>query len=112
MGARGIGERCWDAPLPLPSLPLLSTPQVYLIGGRYWDVAEDDYIFLNDIQILHMRSPSTLARDWKAFVNNEHLSDIAIQVSMRAAGPSHLPPGHHVDSHIIDTTSVPTSLRR
>ena len=29
--------------------------KVFVIGGRYWDVAEDDYIFLNDIQVL--RSP-------------------------------------------------------
>ena len=38
---------------------------VYLIGGRYWDVAEDDYIFLNDIQVLQQRTLSTLAYDWK-----------------------------------------------
>ena len=25
--------------------------KVFLIGGRYWDKAEDDYIFLNDIQV-------------------------------------------------------------
>lgn len=25
--------------------------QVYVVGGRYWDVAEDDYIFLNDVQV-------------------------------------------------------------
>jgi len=54
--------------------------RVYLIGGRYWDVAEDDYIFLNDIQILHTRAVSTLATDWAAFINNEHLSDISIVV--------------------------------
>ncbi len=24
--------------------------RVFLVGGRYWDVKEDDYIFLNDIQ--------------------------------------------------------------
>ena len=45
--------------------------KVYLIGGRYWDMAEDDYIFLNDIQILHRQSHSTLPMDWKRFVNNE-----------------------------------------
>lgn len=27
--------------------------QLFLVGGRYWDVAEDDYIFLNDIQARH-----------------------------------------------------------
>ena len=54
--------------------------RVYLIGGRYWDVAEDDYIFLNDIQTLEMHAASTLAADWREFVNNEHLSDITIEV--------------------------------
>ena len=39
--------------------------QVYLIGGRYWDVAEDDYIFLNDIQILETQPSSTFAADWR-----------------------------------------------
>ena len=34
-------------------------------------MAEDDYIFLNDIQILHRQSHSTLPMDWKRFVNNE-----------------------------------------
>lgn len=38
--------------------------KVYLIGGRYWDVAEDDYIFLNDVQILDTQPASTLAKDW------------------------------------------------
>ena len=38
--------------------------RVYLIGGRYWDVAEDDYIFLNDVQILSTQPTSTLAKDW------------------------------------------------
>tara|TARA_B110001452_G_scaffold267018_1_gene275430 strand:- start:1134 stop:2534 length:1401 start_codon:yes stop_codon:yes gene_type:complete len=31
--------------------------QVYVVGGRYWDVAEDDYIFLNDIHVLDTRAP-------------------------------------------------------
>ena len=76
------------------------------IGGRYWDVAEDDYIFLNDIQILDTQAASTFAADWtvshgskspgsnpyqhacssflsphwQAFLNNEYLSDITINV--------------------------------
>ena len=57
--------------------------KIFLIGGRYWDVAEDDYIFLNDIQILDTRAASTLAVDWRAFINNEHLSDITITVGGR-----------------------------
>jgi hypothetical protein len=28
-----------------------------VVGGRYWDVAEDDYIFLNDVQVEHATSP-------------------------------------------------------
>ena len=28
---------------------------LFMVGGRYWDVAEDDYIFLNDIQTLDTR---------------------------------------------------------
>ena len=55
--------------------------RVYLIGGRYWDVAEDDYIFLNDIQVLHFRAPSTLGSDLQAFINNSHLSDLSIEVA-------------------------------
>jgi len=38
--------------------------KVLIIGGRYWDVAEDDYIFLNDIQILDTQPASTFAADW------------------------------------------------
>lgn len=52
--------------------------RVFVVGGRYWDVAEDDYIFLNDIQILHTEPPSTLALDWGKFIDNPHLSDIII----------------------------------
>lgn len=54
--------------------------RMFLIGGRYWDIAEDDYIFLNDVQILDTQSTSTLATDWGAFINNEYLSDIQISV--------------------------------
>ena len=54
--------------------------KVFLIGGRYWDVAEDDYIFLNDVQVLDTRPSSTLVADWKRYLNNEHLSDIVIHV--------------------------------
>jgi len=54
--------------------------KVLIIGGRYWDVAEDDYIFLNDIQILDTQPASTFAADWAAFLNNEYLSDITINV--------------------------------
>jgi hypothetical protein len=54
--------------------------RIFLIGGRYWDVAEDDYIFLNDIQVLDTRPASTFSADWRAFINNEHLSDIMITV--------------------------------
>ena len=36
--------------------------RVYLIGGRYWDVAEDDYIFLNDIHVLDTRAPRRTPR--------------------------------------------------
>ena len=28
---------------------------VYVVGGRYWDEQEDDYIFLNDVQALGTR---------------------------------------------------------
>jgi hypothetical protein len=54
--------------------------QVFLIGGRYWDVAEDDYIFLNDIQVLDTQPSSTLIADWRTFLNNPLLSDITIMV--------------------------------
>jgi len=54
--------------------------RVFLIGGRYWDVAEDDYIFLNDVQVLDTQPSSTLVADWRAFLNNPHLSDIVIVV--------------------------------
>lgn len=63
---------------------------VYLIGGRYWDVAEDDYIFLNDIQVLSVQPTSTLVADWRAFVNSPHLSDITIEVG-----------GHPVHAHRV-----------
>ena len=39
---------------------------VYIVGGRYWGVAEDDYIFLNDIQTLDTRpeiAPEDLERE-------------------------------------------------
>jgi len=54
--------------------------RVYLIGGRYWDVAEDDYIFLNDIQVLDTQPSSTRVADWQLYVNNPHLSDLTIIV--------------------------------
>ena len=53
---------------------------VFLIGGRYWDKEEDDYIFLNDIQVLDTHPSSTLVADWRAFLNNPLLSDITIMV--------------------------------
>jgi len=53
---------------------------IYVVGGRYWDVSEDDYIFLNDIQLLDTTPPSTLALDWKRYLNNEHLSDLSLAV--------------------------------
>merc|ERR1719240_1419904 len=61
---------------------------IYIVGGRYWDVAEDDYIFLNDIQILDTRPSSTLSTDWSKYLNNEHLSDITIRVNERNV-PAH-----------------------
>jgi len=54
--------------------------QLYLVGGRYWDVAEDDYIFLNDIQVLDLSPPSTLTLDWAAYFNSEALSDVTLLV--------------------------------
>ena len=50
-----------------------------MVGGRYWDVAEDDYIFLNDIQTLDTRPASTLAADWRRFLRDEQLSDVALR---------------------------------
>lgn len=53
---------------------------LYLVGGRYWDVADDDYIFLNDIQVLDMAPESTFASDWRRYYNNELLSDVTLVV--------------------------------
>ena len=53
---------------------------VYVVGGRYWDVAEDDYIFLNDIHILDTRPASTYSSDWRRYLSNESLSDVTLQV--------------------------------
>ncbi|KAL1500249.1 hypothetical protein AB1Y20_012917 [Prymnesium parvum] len=54
--------------------------QIYIVGGRYWDVSEDDYIFLNDIQVLETSPPSTFASDWKRYFNNEAMSDVVLCV--------------------------------
>ena len=62
--------------------------QVYIVGGRYWDVAEDDYIFLNDIQTLDTRPASTLAADWRRFLRDEQLSDVTLRVQ-GALVPAH-----------------------
>lgn len=53
---------------------------VYVVGGRYWDVAEDDYIFLNDIHILDTRPASTYSNDWRRYLSNESLSDVVLEV--------------------------------
>ena len=49
------------------------------MGGRYWDVAEDDYIFLNDIHVLDTRPASTFSSDWRRYLSNESLSDVTLQ---------------------------------
>jgi len=54
---------------------------LFLVGGRYWDVAEDDYIFLNDIQVLNTTPSSTLSTDWSRYFNNEQLSDVTLIVA-------------------------------
>mmetsp|Transcript_4698 Transcript_4698/g.10235 ORF Transcript_4698/g.10235 Transcript_4698/m.10235 type:complete len:548 (-) Transcript_4698:199-1842(-) len=53
---------------------------VYIVGGRYWDMQEDDYIFLNDVQVLDTRPSSSLAADWRRYFNNKHLSDLELLV--------------------------------
>jgi hypothetical protein len=53
---------------------------VYIVGGRYWDVAEDDYIFLNDIHVLDTRPASTFAHDWRRYLNSDQLSDVSLEV--------------------------------
>jgi len=54
--------------------------RIFLVGGRYWDVPEDDYIFMNDIHVLDTRPTvgSTIRSDWAAFVNSELLSDLRV----------------------------------
>ena len=47
-------------------------------------MAEDDYIFLNDIQTLDTRPASTLAADWRRFLRDEQLSDVTLRVQARA----------------------------
>ena len=61
---------------------------LFMVGGRYWDVAEDDYIFLNDIQTLDTRPASTLAADWRRFLRDEQLSDVTLRVQ-GALVPAH-----------------------
>jgi len=61
---------------------------IYVVGGRYWDVAEDDYIFLNDIQVLDTRPSSTLACDWRRYFNSDALSDLTLVVEGRRI-PAH-----------------------
>mmetsp|Transcript_2829 Transcript_2829/g.8847 ORF Transcript_2829/g.8847 Transcript_2829/m.8847 type:complete len:415 (+) Transcript_2829:511-1755(+) len=53
---------------------------VYVVGGRYWDEQEDDYIFLNDVQVLDTRPSSSLASDWRRYFNSELLSDVCLLV--------------------------------
>ena len=52
---------------------------LFMVGGRYWDVAEDDYIFLNDIHVLDTRPASTFSSDWRRYLSNESLSDVTLQ---------------------------------
>jgi len=54
--------------------------RIFVVGGRYWDVSEDDYIFLNDIQILDTAPCSSLATDWRNFLTSEQLSDVTLVV--------------------------------
>lgn len=53
---------------------------IYIIGGRYWDVLEDDYIFLNDVQLLDACPTSSLSADWRRFLKSEFLSDVTLLV--------------------------------
>jgi hypothetical protein len=84
----GVDEQSWSMLAVDESTPLRRAchaagvvgKKVFLIGGRYWDVAEDDYIFLNDIQVLDTQPTSTFAADWRCFMDNEHLSDVSITV--------------------------------
>lgn len=62
--------------------------QIFIVGGRYWDISEDDYIFMNDVQILDMAPCSSLAADWRAYLRNEHLSDLELRVDGRCI-PAH-----------------------
>jgi hypothetical protein len=62
--------------------------RLYIVGGRYWDISEDDYIFMNDVQLLDTAAASTFAADWRAYFNNAHLSDIELRVEGRAI-PAH-----------------------
>ena len=59
--------------------------RIFLVGGRYWDVPEDDYIFMNDIHVLDTRPTvnNTMKNDWEAFVNSELLSDLRVISSRR-----------------------------
>ena len=41
---------------------------VYVVGGRYWDVAEDDYIFLNDVQVRSLYPCCALCMKWTAIL--------------------------------------------
>ena len=61
---------------------------LFMVGGRYWDVAEDDYIFLNDIQTLDTRPSSSFAADWRRFLRDEQLSDVTLRVQ-GALVPAH-----------------------
>ena len=66
--------------------------QVYIVGGRYWDVAEDDYIFLNDIHVLDTRPASTFSSDWRRYLSNESLSDVTLQAfGLRTPRPRRRP---------------------
>ena len=70
--------------------------QVYIVGGRYWDIAEDDYIFLNDIHVLDTREPPALTRRLIAPTlsgrgSAEH-ADIRRPPSVEQAPPRHWRP--------------------
>jgi len=62
--------------------------KIHVVGGRYWDISEDDYIFLNDIQILDTAPRSSFSSDWRQYFNNAHLSDIELRVEGRSI-PAH-----------------------
>jgi len=62
--------------------------RIFIVGGRYWDISEDDYIFMNDVQLLDTTPCSTFATDWRAYFNNAHLSDIELRVDGRPI-PAH-----------------------